>query len=64
MVTLETVLELLRARLKRVLDAAALAMPQEQFLRYRRVVLDEFGRRGLLKDLEREQRKRDRHGQG
>lgn len=61
---LETITELLGARLKRVLDAAALALPPERFLQYRKIVLDEFGRRGLLKDLERELRNRDRHGQG
>jgi hypothetical protein len=64
MVIVETVSELIGVRLKRVLDAAALALPREQFLHYRRIVLDEFGRRGLLKDLERELRNRDRHGQG
>ncbi len=64
MVILHTVSELLGVRLKRVLDAAALALPPEQFLRYRRIVLDEFGRRGLLKDLEREFGNLDRHGKG
>jgi hypothetical protein len=62
MVILHTISELLHVRLKRVLDAAALALPPEQFLRYRKIVLDEFGRRGLLKDLERELRSRERHG--
>ena len=61
---LHTVSELLHVRLKRVLDAAALALPPGQFVHYRRIVLDEFGGRGLLKDLERELRKLDRHGQG
>lgn len=64
MVIVHTVSELLGVRLKRVLDAAALVLPPEQFQHYRRIVLDEFGRRGLLKDLERELGNRDRHGQG
>ena len=64
MVILQIISELVDARLKRVLDAAALALPPGQFMQYRRIVLDEFGRRGLLKDLERELRKLDRHGQG
>lgn len=64
MVILHTISELLRVRLKRVLDAAALALPPGQFVQYRRIVLDEFGRRGLLKDLERELRNLDRHGEG
>ena len=64
MVILQTVSELLHVRLKRVLDAAALGLPPGQFPHYRRIVLDEFGRRGLLKDLERELRNLDRHGQG
>ena len=64
MVILQIISELVDARLKRVLDVAALALPPGQFMQYRRIVLDEFGRRGLLKDLERELRKLDRHGQG
>jgi len=64
MVILQTISELLHVRLKRVLDAAALVLPPGQFPHYRRIVLDEFGRRGLLKDLERELRNLDRHGQG
>ena len=51
MVILQIISELVDARLKRVLDAAALALPPGQFMQYRRIVLDEFGRRGLLKDL-------------
>lgn len=62
MVIVQMISELLDARLRRVLDAAALVLPREQFLRYRKIVLDEFGRRGLMKDLERELRNRDRHG--
>ena len=64
MVVLQTISELLRVRLKRVLDAAALVLPPGQYPQYRKIVLDEFGQRGLLKDLERELRNLDRHGQG
>jgi len=64
MVVLQTISELLRVRLKRVLDAAALVLPPGQYPHYRKIVLDEFGHRGLLKDLERELRNLDRHGQG
>lgn len=64
MVILQTISALLDLRLKRVLDAAALVLPPERFPQYRKIVLDEFGRRGLLKDLERELRNLDRHGQG
>ncbi len=62
MITLQTIIDLLGLRLRRILDAAELALSPQQFLRFRKIVLDEFGRQGLLKDLEREFRNRDRHG--
>lgn len=54
--------DLLGVRLRRILDAAELALTPQQFVRFRKIVLDEFGRQGLLQDLERELRNRDRHG--
>ena len=62
MVILDTVGKLVSVRLKRVLDAAELVLSTPQFLQFRKIVLNEFGRSGLLGDLERESRNQDRHG--
>ena len=59
---LDTVGKLVSVRLKRVLDAAELVLSTPQFLQFRKIVLNEFGRSGLLGDLERESRNQDRHG--
>lgn len=62
MVKLNTVLEAINARMGRALLFAQAALPEHQFQAYKKLVLDEFGQRGLEKDLERmyaEDRKQD-----
>ena len=53
MLTKETILPLVNSRLNRVLLVAQAALPEHQFEAFRRLVLDEFGRAGLIKDLDR-----------
>ena len=53
MLTKETILSLVNSRLNRVLLVAQAALPEHQFEAFRRLVLDEFGRAGLIKDLDR-----------
>ena len=66
MLDLETVLTLIRSRMKRVLDFGELALTPNQFAAFRKLVLDEFGRSGLESELERVSRghRTDRHGMG
>lgn len=45
------VIALVQARVKRVLDLAELAVPADKFERFRTLVLDEFGHKGLQNDL-------------
>lgn len=61
MIDLETVLNLIRPRMKRVLDYGELALTASQFATFRKLVLDEFGRSGLESELERES---SAHGNG
>lgn len=66
MIDLDTLLGLIKPRMKRILDFGELALAPGQFAAFRKLVLDEFGRSGLESDLERvfrEQRK-DRIGHG
>ncbi len=53
MVTLEDIIPLINVRVKKVLDLAKLSLPEEKFVTFRRMVLDEFGKSGLIKELER-----------
>jgi len=53
MVTLAAIVALLNQRKNRVLRVAEAALPETQFRAFRGLVLDEFGREGLEKDLER-----------
>ena len=53
MLTKEQVLEQVSARLNRLLLAAELCLSEKQFAIFRKMVLDEFGRNGLGRDLER-----------
>lgn len=53
MVTLSTILALLNQRKNRVLRYAEAALPESQFRAFRGLFLDEFGREGLEKELER-----------
>ena len=53
MVVLPAVLALLNQRKNRILRIAEAALPERQFLAFRGLLLDEFGRDGLERDLER-----------
>jgi len=56
MIDLETIRDLIKPRMKRILDFGELALPPGQFIAFRRLVLDEFGRSGLESELERASR--------
>jgi|GEM_PF-1099616 len=62
------VIALVQARVKRVLDLAELAIPADKFERFRTLVLDEFGHKGLQRDLGGAETGgadgKDRHGTG
>lgn len=53
MVTLPAIFALLNQRKNRVLRIAEAALPETQFKAFRGLLLDEFGREGLERDLER-----------
>lgn len=53
MLTLPNVLSLINRRKNRVLRIAEAALPEKQFWAFRGLLLDEFGREGLERDLER-----------
>lgn len=53
MVTKDEIVQLINSRLNRVLTFAEAALQPSQFRAYRKLVLDEFGKSGLGKDLER-----------
>jgi hypothetical protein len=53
MLTKEQVLEQVSARLNRLLLVAELCLSEKQFTIFRKMMLDEFGRNGLGRDLER-----------
>ena len=61
------VFDLIDARVKRLLDLAELAVPADKFARFRTLVLDEFGHKGLrgeLTELSQRTHGMDRHGLG
>ena len=65
MVTLAAVLALLNGYKTRVLLVAQAALPESQFKAFRQIFLNDFGKGGLERDLERifaEDRSKDRHG--
>lgn len=65
MVTLHSIVVLLNQRKTRVLRIAEAALPETQFRAFRGLVLDELGRDGLERDLERLIAERDEGtGQG
>ena len=66
MVTKEAILPLVNARLNRVLLIAQAALPEHQFEAFRRLILDEFGRAGLIRDLDTilGESRQERHGTG
>ena len=62
---LPAILALLNQRKNRILRIAEAALPERQFLAFRGLLLDEFGRDGLERDLERLMAEtRERNGQG
>lgn len=54
MVNLEAIKALINPRLARLLDVAQAALPEQQFIAFRKITLNEFGRNGLEADLKRE----------
>jgi|CXWL01.1.fsa_nt_gi hypothetical protein len=59
--------DLIDARVKRLLDLAELAVPSDKFERFRTLVLDEFGHKGLrgeLTALAHDRHGMDRHDPG
>jgi hypothetical protein len=52
MVKIEKIQKLIGARLNRVLIAVELSVPKDKFGTCRKVILDEFGKRGLVGDFE------------
>lgn len=53
MVTQDQIISLVNARMKKILDFAELAMKEDKFKKFRTMTLDEFGKSGLVKELER-----------
>lgn len=53
MVNTGYVMELVNHRVTRILLVAEASLPASQFQAFRKVVLDEFGRNGLVRELER-----------
>lgn len=60
MVSQDQIVQLVNARVKKILDFAELSLPQDKFLIFRKLPLDEFGRSGLVKELERVMRSTER----
>jgi hypothetical protein len=63
MVNREDILDALKVRMNRILLAAEAALPASQFDAFRKIVLNECGKSGLEKDLQRMfENDKDRHG--
>ncbi|WP_026603432.1 hypothetical protein [Methylomonas sp. 11b] len=68
-VTVDAIKKLIDSRKSRALLLAQTALPEHQYLAFRRLFLDEFGKSGLESDLERlfnensEHTRKARHGQ-
>jgi hypothetical protein len=60
MVNQEHIMQLVNARMKKILHFAELAMPESKFDTFRKLTLDEFGKSGLVKELERVLRSSER----
>ena len=60
MVSQDQIVQLVNARVKKILDFAELSLPQDKFPIFRKLTLDEFGRSGLVKELERGMRSTER----
>jgi hypothetical protein len=52
-IDLDTIRNLVKPRMKRILEFGELALAPGQFTAFRKLVLDEFGRSGLESELER-----------
>ena len=65
MVTQETIIDLVKPRLNRMLTVAEAALPESQFKAFRKIMLDEFGKSGLERELDQvfHQQHKDRNGQ-
>lgn len=59
MLTLPAILLLLNKRKNRILRIAEAALPEKQFEAFRGLFLDELGREGLERDLERLEAERE-----
>ena len=53
MIDLDTIRQLIKPRMRKVLEFGELALAPAQFAAFRKLVLDEFGRSGLESELER-----------
>lgn len=53
MVTKESLLPIIHVRVKKILDLAELCLPEDKFILFRKLTLNEFGKSGLEKELER-----------
>ena len=63
MVDREHIDRLINSRLTRLLLVAETALPASRFQAFRKIVLDEFGKSGLGKELDRTfSKEKDRHG--
>jgi hypothetical protein len=60
MVNQEELISLINARMKKVLSFAELAMPESKFMVFKKLTLNEFGKSGLVKELERVLRSSER----
>jgi hypothetical protein len=60
MVTTESIIQLVNCRVKKILDVAALSLSNDKFHIFRKITLDEFGKSGLVKELERVFRSQER----
>lgn len=49
----QEIFDLINIRMKRILMVAQSSLPESQFLAFRRIVLNEFGKSGLEKELAR-----------
>lgn len=53
MVSREEIISRVNVRMSKILSFAELAMPRDKFEIFRKLTLDEFGKSGLVKELER-----------
>jgi hypothetical protein len=60
MVNQEHIMQLVNARVTKILDLAELSLPRDKFSLFRKLTLNEFGKSGLEKELERVLRNSER----